>query len=138
MTTPRPIATFITLSLLLGSLPQVWAFSDVGSSTPYTEASESLKSRGVVEGYSDGSFKAGSTINRAEFLKIVLEGRGEENFKGEECFPDVEGEWFAKYVCTAKAEGIVGGYPAGTFKPEKENNFMEAGKILSLAFGQNI
>ena len=138
MTTPRPIATFITLSLLLGSLPQVWAFSDVGSSTPYKEAIESLQSRGVVEGYSDGSFKAGSTINRAEFLKIVLEGRGDASFKGEGCFPDVKDEWFAQYVCTAKAGGIVGGYPDGTFKPEKEINFVEAGKILSLAFGQKV
>lgn len=96
-----------------------------------------MKDRGVVEGYSDGSFRPGNTINRAEFLKIILEGRSNSiAFSGSNCFPDVGNEWFAKYVCTAKNEGIIGGYPDGTFQPGREINFVEASKIVALAFGQ--
>ncbi|MFH0851313.1 MAG: beta-propeller domain-containing protein, partial [Candidatus Peregrinibacteria bacterium] len=47
-------------------------------------------------------------------------------------------EWFASYVCAAKEEGIVGGYPDGRFKPGQTINFVEAGKILSLAYGQQV
>ena len=35
-------------------------------------------------------------------------------------FSDVtEGQWFAGYVFTAAAQGLVDGYPDGTFRPEK-------------------
>ncbi|MDD5469282.1 MAG: beta-propeller domain-containing protein [Candidatus Peribacteraceae bacterium] len=117
-------------------------FSDVSSSTPYGEAIRTLQERGVIEGYQDGTFKPGSTINRAEFLKIILEGRTGESadaaYTGKNCFPDVKEEWFAPYVCTAKEEGIIGGYPDGTFKPGQPINFVEASKIIALAFGQDV
>ncbi len=115
-------------------------FTDVTpGKTAYSEAIAALQERGVLEGYDDGTFKPLSTINRAEFLKIVLEGRGaEQEFSGSRCFPDVRDEWFAPYVCTAKEEGIVAGYPDGTFKPSQQITFVEAGKIIAVAFGQDI
>jgi len=120
------------------ALPAFAAFPDVGGSTPYHEAISSLASKGVVEGYADGSFRPDTLVNRAELLKILLESRGEFAEGGSHCFPDVNKEWFAPYVCAAEEEGIVGGYPDGTFKPEKVVNFVEAAKIFSLAYGQNI
>lgn len=41
----------------------------------------------------------------------------------ENCFEDVEDEWFAPYVCYAKEKGWVTGYPDGTFKPENNVKF---------------
>ncbi|MDD4287582.1 MAG: CRISPR-associated protein Cas4 [Candidatus Peribacteraceae bacterium] len=105
--------------------------------TPYAAAIESLKAHGIIEGYSDGTFRPSQTVNRAEFLKIILESRG-KTAEGSNCFPDVEDEWFAPYVCMAKEEGIVDGYPDGTFKPEQTINFVEAAKILSLAYDQQV
>lgn len=118
------------------------AFSDVSTRTSYRTAIEALADRGIIEGYADGTFHAEQTINRAEFLKIVLEGSAKvkgdvEIFEGENCFPDARKEWFAKYVCNAKNKGIIAGYPDGTFKPDRHITFVEASKILSLAFGQN-
>ena len=126
--------------LLTLALPQASkSFSDVSSSTTqYGESISALQKSGVIEGYEDGTFRPSSTINRAEFLKIVLEGRSDNQiFTGKECFPDVDTEWFAKYVCSAKKEGIIGGYPDGNFRPDREINFVEASKILSLAFEQD-
>jgi hypothetical protein len=44
-------------------------------------------------------------------------------------------EWFGKYVCIAKQEGIINGYPDNTFKPAAVINFSEAAKILATALG---
>lgn len=123
---------------LTSVMPQAHAFEDVYDVTPYSEAIAHLKSEGVIEGYDDGTFKPGRTLNRAEFLKIILESREGTEIDGQNCFPDVSDEWFAPYVCTAKEEGIIEGYPDGTFRPDQEINFVEASKILSLAFGQDI
>jgi hypothetical protein len=38
----------------------------------------------------------------------------------------------------AKKEGIVSGYPDGKFYPEKNVSFVEAGKILALAYKQSV
>lgn len=121
-------------------MPQIsfaLVFKDVFSTTPNARAIEALKDRAVIEGYGDGTFRPFATVNRAEFLKIVLGSRG-GTFAGSNCFPDVGTEWFAPYVCTAKKEDIVGGYPDGTFRPEQTINFVEASKILSLAFKQKV
>lgn len=128
-------ATGIVTATILQIAPVFAAFSDTADS-PYRSAINALEERGVLQGYTDGTFKPEATINRAEFLKIVLESRGDASFDGASCFPDVHDEWFAPYVCTAKAEGVIGGYPDGSFRPEQPVSFVEAGKILTLAFKQ--
>ena len=142
----RPlIRKFLTFLLplgffLLATVPvRATAFSDIQVTTPYRTAIETLKEKGIISGYGDGTFRPGAQVNRAEFLKIVLEGRGvfgTISISG--CFPDVEKQWFARYVCQAESEGIVSGYPDGTFKPDKPISFVEAAKILSLAYKQPV
>lgn len=128
-------AVAITLSLIPSGFA---AFSDISGSTQYQAAIRHLESEGVIQGYADGSFKPKSGVNRAEFLKILLESRGQFPEDETHCFPDVTDQWFAKYVCAAKQERIVDGYPDGTFGPEKNINFVEASKMLSLAYRQDI
>ncbi len=115
------------------------AFRDV-SGSPYAEAIDSLQGKGVLKGYPDGTFRPDARVNRAEFLKIILEARGMKNgLTPTNCFPDVHNDdWFAVYVCAAKQEEIVGGYPDGSFKPDQDIAFTEASKILSLAYKQQI
>src|SRR3989338_2777087 len=138
-------SAFIAATLCLAVIAPALAFTDVSSTTSYSTAINALQEQGLVEGYADPStssgqarlFKPSAHINRAEFLKIVLESRGDiADLKN--CFPDVKEQWFAAYVCTAKSEGIVAGYPDGTYKPEQEINFVEASKILALAYDQKI
>ncbi len=128
-------ATVLTVSLLPTGFA---AFSDISGSTQYQAAIKNLESKGVIEGYADGSFQPKSGIIRVEFLKILLESRGGVAPDGKNCFPDVADQWFAKYVCAAKQEGIVAGYPNGMFGPEKDINFVEASKMLALAYKQDI
>lgn len=111
-------------------------FNDVEMNDPYFDAITYLKELGVVVGYSDGSYGVNSKINRAEFLKILMEVAKKEGevFAGSNCYPDVKDEWFAPYVCSATVKGIVNGYPDGTFGPNKFVNFVEAAKIVVNVF----
>ncbi len=113
------------------------AFSDVDSGNENYEAIKSLKDDGVLEGYGDGSYKPDDTINRAEFLKIVMMSYGYEVEGYSDCFPDVTDQWFAPYVCKAENLGIVSGYDSGYFRPDSDINFAEASKIVAESFRLN-
>lgn len=113
------------------------AFTDVPSSHRNARAIERLQELQIVQGYDDGGFKPGATINRAEFTKIVMGAIG-DGYDGGNCFPDVTDQWFASFVCAAKAQGIIGGYPDGTFGPERVVTFAEAAKIIAGAFALEV
>ena len=134
----RIVSVLTVLALAVSLSPKVSAFTDVTGNTLYAKAINELQRLGIVEGYEDETFRSSANINRAEFLKIVLESRGDIDENESDCFPDVKKEWFAKYVCMAKEEGIVAGYPSGKFEPGQNISFVEASKILSLAFKQDI
>lgn len=119
-------------------------FSDVSTSHENFAAIEYLEFMGVVEGYwpqgsNEAEFRPENTINRAEFTKIVVEA----NFDDEEIegcdtryFSDLTpGEWYVPYICVAKEQGLISGYPDGTFQPSGEINFVEAAKIVSNTYG---
>jgi len=109
------------------------AFPDVSSSHANADAIEYVQAQGIVSGYPDGTYKPAELVNRAEFMKIVIGAMREDTVVGSNCFPDVQNEWFAKYVCYGKAKGIVSGYPDGTFKPAQTVSFVEAAKMIANA-----
>lgn len=121
------------------------SFDDVSSAHPYFSAISYVQSEGIVNGYPDGTFKPNQTINRAEFLKILLETVLTQdliddcNLTREKLFSDVvKTDWFAKYTCTGKEAGVVSGYDDGSFRPGKPINFAEAAKILTNSFGLSL
>lgn len=136
---------FISLSLLLALLPSIsfgaFAFqpevlSDVGGHM-YEEMIEFLQDEEIVSGYPDGSFKPDDPVNRVEYLKVVLESAYDEiPAVSDNCgFDDVEaGAWYTKYICKGVEEGIVNGYPDGTFRPTDQVSFVEAAKISALGY----
>jgi thiol-disulfide isomerase/thioredoxin len=120
------------------------AFTDVPSNHPNYEAINYVQAKDIVEGYSDGTFKPDITINRAELTKIIMATEFESDLI-ENCnvystnLSDVPAEaWFASFVCTAKANAVIDGYDDGTFKPAQNVTFVEAAKIISLGFGQDL
>ncbi|MBL4694855.1 beta-propeller domain-containing protein [Candidatus Gracilibacteria bacterium] len=105
-------------------------FNDVTDIHANVQAVDYLKTEGTVVGYGDGIFLPEQNINRAEFLKILMEV-ADIKVTGSECFPDVQDQWFAPYICTAKDMGIVVGDPDGYFSPARNINFAEASKIVT-------
>lgn len=112
------------------------AFWDVSENHEHKEAIEYLKEKNIVEGYSDGSYRAEESINRYDFIKIVV-GAGYPEQERSSCsqnmylFPDVASlQWFSSYVCLAKKYGITNGYSDGFFRGQNLISFAEALKIV--------
>lgn len=128
----KKLLSSLIIAISLTSLTASAAdLSDI-SGNKNQSAIEYLYSNSVISGYPDGTFKPEKTVNRAELLKILVGGKGITPTVEEyhDCFPDVATEWFAPFVCYAKAEGWVGGYPDGSFQPAKDVNKVEALKML--------
>ena len=72
----------------------VQIFNDVETKSKNSQAIKYLKDNQIIGGYSDGSFKPSNSINRAELLKILVEGIGNrpDETKYKNCFPDVKNE----------------------------------------------
>jgi hypothetical protein len=111
------------------------SFKDVSESYYLHNSINWLKEQGIVEGYSDGTFKPNNLVNRAEFLKMIYETIGMKNQKSSVPFSDFKSnEWYSKYIIEAYADGIIQGYSDNTFRPEDKINFAEALKIIGNAF----
>lgn len=109
------------------------SFSDLAETHKNYVAIIYLQNHGIISGYPDGTFKPNNSVNRAEFLKIILNGSNVAlNINQTTPFPDVNhGAWYAPYLKKAYSEGWINGYPDGTFKPEQTINKVEALKVLA-------
>lgn len=127
------LVTFVGLGFL--SLPVLAQLQDARG-TKASLAVQFLAEQGIIEGYRDGTFKPDQAINRAEFLKLVLEASDQtiQKCEGEPGYSDVErSDWWADIICTATALEIVEGYPDGSFKPSETINLAEGSKIVAKA-----
>lgn len=137
----------IFLGLVLPAIALALSFEDLTdryTDAPFNSAVTAgvsvLTEAGAIEGNPDGTFMPDRLLNRAEFLKIVLKSYPSstvdtENDAGN-CFPDTgQWDWFSAYVCYAKEQGIVGGYPDGYFRPENNVIYAEAMKMLGELYG---
>lgn len=114
---------------------QTERYTDAPFNSAVTAGVSVLTEAGAIEGNPDGTFMPDRLLNRAEFLKIVLKSYPSSTVDTESdagnCFPDVgQWDWFSAYVCYAKAQGIVDGYPDGYFRPENNVIYAEALKML--------
>ncbi|MFC1615912.1 glycosyl hydrolase family 18 protein [Patescibacteria group bacterium] len=129
---------------------QVQYFDDVTADTPYYESINRLAFLGLVKGQGDtGLFTPLSKVNRAEILKMSLNSFAVDTSRYTfpetrsefftNPFPDViDGEWFFSYIQTAAENGIVNGYPDGTFRPESNIIRVEALKLALECAGINL
>ncbi len=79
------------------------SFSDVDQSAWYAPFIAEAQNRGILEGYPDGTFRPGQTVNTVEFLKLVTKVFSlEENLSHQ--FTDIEANaWYAPYIGVAAA-----------------------------------
>lgn len=97
---------------------------------------ESLKEAGVMKGYPDGTVRPHQSITRAELVTLIYKIRtsSNPNTSSSAAFKDITKQWYAADVTRAATEGLVNGYPDGTFRPDQPVNRYEVAKILQLAF----
>jgi hypothetical protein len=109
-------------------------FTDVPETHASFEAIMWARQNGIVEGYADGTFRPKALVNRAEFTKILIEAYGINTVAL--CrmaeFPDAPmQQWYGPYVHAARCQGVISGYPDGTFRPSANINYAEAAKIIA-------
>lgn len=121
-------------ALALGATP-----SDVAG-TKYEGAVNRLQALNILTGYPDGTFKPGNNITRAEFAAVAIRALGLEQAagyaKGPTAFSDVSADhWASGYINVASSQGIIKGYPDGTFKPDANVTYAEALAMVLRALG---
>ena len=93
-------------------------FRDVEPDHRASSAIKYLKEKKIVKGYSDGTFRPEGTLNRAEAVKMLITANDIQVLAVKTDFTDIPSNaWFADYVGTALANGIVRGYSDSTFRP---------------------
>ncbi len=123
----------LTLLITINIQTASASFTDLFKNNKNYTAIIYLQENDIIQGYSDGTFQPAQEINRAEFLKIILEGSGITLDKNEITLPfsDTKNEeWFTPYIKKAYTENWIVGYIDGTFKPNQTINKVEALKIL--------
>lgn len=117
------------------------SFSDVLPANSFYEPVEALKAQGIIQGYSDGTFKPDAKVNRAESLKMVVKSANIPIEKGffATGYSDVSlDSWYAGYVWVGTLNGIVKGNPDGTFAPVRNVNKAEFIKMATKAAGTDL
>lgn len=77
-----------------------------------------LIASGIAGGYPDGSFRPDNTITRAEFATMLVKAFNLQK-QGGKVFADSEQHWAKEYISRATASGVVSGYDAENFGPDK-------------------
>ncbi len=136
-----------------GAIPCA-GFSDLDVSSPYCRAVQELLKMNIFQGYTDGTFKPSQKITRAETTKVILKALKYPTLNINTLgypyspvnpyglapsynsayiggFRDINFyAWYVPYVLTARAYGVISGYPDATFKPDRTVNRAELLKIL--------
>ncbi len=112
-------------------------FPDVDANRWSSKHISTLATGGVIDGYTDGTFKPSANITRAE-LATIASKFDELDLDVENVFPDVEGHWAEKYINSAAAKGWVDGYTDGTFKPDQFITRAEFVALVNRVLGRNL
>jgi hypothetical protein len=92
---------------------------------------EKAKVLGIITGYPDGTFKPDKPVSRAEIAKMIYIALNIRSNTTATSFTDVPtSHWAYKYIMGLKNQGIVTGYPDGTFRPSNQTTRAEAAKII--------
>ena len=96
----------------------VEVFPDVVEGEWYVNAINYVTSKGMMEGHANGTFAPNDALTRAELVQILYNIAGRPEVKSNKSFSDVaKVDWFYPAVMWAAENGIVEGYPDGTFNP---------------------
>ncbi|WP_277220869.1 S-layer homology domain-containing protein [Peptoniphilus vaginalis] len=109
-------------------------FNDVSENYWGKNSIIKLADKGIVKGYSDGTFKPYKDITRGEFISLVNKSFGFSK-KSSVKFKDVLSDsWCYDAISVAVGEGYTNGYPDGTFRPNAEMSRAEAATFLTRIF----
>jgi len=120
-------ASDLAQALTLNDIQSSWARSFITA----------LVSRGVIQGFPDGSFRPDEPVTRAQFAAIVSKAFPQPSSRQAIAFADVPEYYWAKdAIQTAYQTGFLAGYPNNTFLPEQSIPRVQV--LVALANGLNL
>ena len=116
------------------------AFTDQADVKVDSDVVDTLVSLGVINGYTDGSFKPNDTVTRAEMAKMIYvlrTGNSDASAYNDDysTFADIKGHWARGYVKYCQSLGIIAGQSATKFAPDQTVTAQEAAKMLLVTLG---
>ena len=113
-------------------LPFDYRFNDVlDENAWYYDAVYAAWDAGLMNGVGEGLFAPNATLDRATLATVLYREAGEPAAKGMASFTDIaEGQWYTDAVNWAAEQGVVNGYPDGTFRPEAPITRQEMATML--------
>jgi hypothetical protein len=151
-TPTAPVVATVAGTATASSTPTICAvsFSDVPAGSTFYPYVRCLACRGILGGYSDGTFRPNNNITRGQLSKIVSNAAGfGEPVSGQRFEDVVPSNTFYLYVERMAGRGIIGGYncggvgePCGAddrpyFRPNADATRGQISKIVSNAAGFN-
>jgi Tol biopolymer transport system component len=120
------------------------SFSDVSPDHWAYRHIEYAVSQGVVQGYEDGTYQPGVTVDRGQMAAFIARAMlgGDANVPNPGCsddapvFPDITCDfWARKYIQYLKGYGVTGGYEDGLYHPEDIVTRDQMAVYVARAFG---
>lgn len=90
--------------------------------------------KGYIKGFKDGSFRPNGKLTRAQAATMVARLKnGSNEFTTSKItkFFDARNKWYSQAVNYAIQNGLVSGYPDGTFKPDEDITRAEFAQIIT-------
>ena len=98
---------------------------------------EELYDQSITGGYPDGTYRPENLVTRAEMAVFLLKGIGvtPPPLDGSHPFTDINLHWAEIFIEELFDQGITGGYPDGTYRPENRVTRAEMAVFLVNTFG---
>ena len=107
-------------------------FKDVDASQWYAPYVATAKTKGIIGGYDDGTFKPNKTISRAEAMKVIIKAlhSGELDSVSFRVFDDVDPTaWYAPYANFAKVSELLD-FSGNSFQPDLAIERAEVANVI--------
>ena len=135
--TKRIFSAVMTVMMIMSLMICSYAasFSDVESTHSNYAAITTLADMGIINGYTDGTFKPDNAVTRAEMAKLISVLYGYDVATvAKSPFTDVaDDHWAVTFISTMKDVGIINGMGDGTFLPNNEVTYEQCLKMIVCA-----
>lgn len=129
--TRAEFASMLSEVLTIQKDDSVVELKDVNPDKWYSDDIQLVVGAGIINGYSDGTFRPENMITRAEATSIIVRLKDIEGVNAVNKFSDINGHWAYNDIIKANSLGIINGYPDATFRPDGYITRAEVTKIMN-------